>query len=272
MRAALAGFCLLSLCAAGGCATNSLALQGQVTQLQDQQAVLTQRNQELQGRAATLDHDNQELESMLAQSRQQGKILEDQLAATRDQLGGATSQLARLKMDYDDTSRKAETLEASAKRRVGATITARSSLDQQLPAITIPGVMVRADGDVVRIELPGTIFEQGSARLLPQAGGLVDQVAAEVLRAYPNQIIGVEGHTDSDPVRSNNWSSNHQLSIGRAMAVYDHLVGRSHVYPGQLFVVGHGANHPVVSNGTAAGKQRNRRVELVVYPDRVPGR
>ena len=39
------------------------------------------------------------------------------------------------------------------------------------------------------------------------------------------------------------------------MAVYDHLVSRSHVYPGQLFVVGHGANHPVVSNGTAAGKQ-----------------
>jgi outer membrane protein OmpA-like peptidoglycan-associated protein len=38
-----------------------------------------------------------------------------------------------------------------------------------------------------------------------------------------------------------------------------------------LFVVGHGANHPAVSNGTSAGKERNRRVELVVYPDRMPG-
>lgn len=272
MRAAAAGFWLLSVTALAGCANNSLALQGQVQQLQQQQATLAQRNQELQSRAATLDHDNQELESLLAQSRQQNKIFDDQLAAMRDQLSGATSQLARLKMEYEDTSRKAETLEASAKRRLGATITAHNSLEQQLPAISIPGVNVRADGDVVRVELPGNIFEQGSARLLPQAGALVDQVAAELLRAYPNQMIGIEGHTDSDPVRSNKWSSNHQLSIGRAMAVYDHLVGRAHVYAGQLFVVGHGANHPVVSNGTADGKQRNRRVELVVYPDRVPGR
>jgi flagellar motor protein MotB len=255
-----------------GCANNPMLLQSQVQQLQEQQTVLTQRNQELQNRASTLDHDNQELESLLAQSRQQNKIFEDQTVALREQLSGATSQLARLKVDYDDTSRKAETLAASTKRRIGATITAHNSLDQQLPAITIPGVMVRADGDVIRIELPGTIFEHGSARLLPQAGALVDQVAGEVLRAYPNQIIGVEGHTDSDPVRSNKWTSNQQLSIGRAMAVYDHLVGRTHVFPGQLFVVGHGSNHPVVSNGTAEGKQRNRRVELVVYPDRIPGR
>ena len=35
------------------------------------------------------------------------------------------------------------------------------------------------------------------------------------------------------------------------------------------FVVGHGSNHPVVSNATPAGKERNRRVELVVYPEQV---
>ena len=43
----------------------------------------------------------------------------------------------------------------------------------------------------------------------------------------------------------------------------------SAIKPEQLFVVGHGANHPVVSNGTLEGKQRNRRVELVIYPDRL---
>ena len=36
----------------------------------------------------------------------------------------------------------------------------------------------------------------------------------------------------------------------------------------QLFLVAHGTNHPLVSNATAAGRSRNRRVELVVYPDR----
>ena len=116
------------------------------------------------------------------------------------------------------------------------------------------------------------MFEAGNARLLPQASSFIDQVATEVARAYPYQIIGVEGHTDSDPIASGKWASNHQLSVARAMAVYDYLVGRGRLFPGQLFVVGHGANHPVVSNGTAAGKERNRRVELVIYPERVPGR
>jgi chemotaxis protein MotB len=162
----------------------------------------------------------------------------------------------------------------SAKRRASATITPNNSLQDRAPVIQIPGVETRIDGDVVRIELPGNrMFEHGGARMLPEAAPLLDQVAAEVMRAYPDQIIGVEGHTDSDPVAvGSKWQSNHQLSIGRAMAVYDYLAGRARIPPSHLFVVGHGANHPVVSNGTLEGKQRNRRVELVVYPDRVGGR
>jgi outer membrane protein OmpA-like peptidoglycan-associated protein len=40
----------------------------------------------------------------------------------------------------------------------------------------------------------------------------------------------------------------------------------------QLNVVGHGENRPIFSNNTYEGKQRNRRVELVIYPDQRPGR
>jgi outer membrane protein OmpA-like peptidoglycan-associated protein len=39
-----------------------------------------------------------------------------------------------------------------------------------------------------------------------------------------------------------------------------------------MFVAGHGGNHPVVSNATAAGRERNRRIELVIYPEQVGGR
>jgi flagellar motor protein MotB len=258
--------------AAAGCANNAYSLQGKVVNLEQQQLVLTQRNQELQTRATSLDHDNQELEAMVAQSRQQTRVMEDQVAALREQLNGATSQLAQIKTQYDDTNRKADMLAASVKRKVGATITANTSIQDRLPAIDIPGVEVRADGDVIRVELPGArLFESGNARLQPQAGALIDQVAGQVIRAYPHQMIGIEGHTDSDPLKNSKWTSNQQLSIGRAMAVYDHLVGRTGVNPAQMFVVGHGVNHPVVSNGTSGGKERNRRVELVIYPDRMPG-
>jgi flagellar motor protein MotB len=268
----LAGVIGLLLLSAAGCANNSYTMQGKVLNLQQEQAMLAQRNQELQTRATSLDHDNQELEAMLAQSRQQTRVVDDQVAALREQLSGATAQLAQLKTQYDDTNRKADMLAASVKRKVGATITANTSIQDRLPAIDIPGVEVRADGDVIRVELPGAqLFESGNARLLPQAGALIDQVAGQVIRAYPHQMIGIEGHTDSDPLKNSKWTSNQQLSIGRSMAVYDHLVGRTGVNPSQLFVVGHGANHPTVSNGTSAGKERNRRVELVIYPDRMPG-
>ena len=40
--------------------------------------------------------------------------------------------------------------------------------------------------------------------------------------------------------------------------------------PDQLFVVGHGPNHPVVSNASDAGQARNRRIELVIYPETMP--
>jgi flagellar motor protein MotB len=258
---------------AAGCVNNPYTLQGQLQGSQQQQATLAQRNQELQARATTLDRDNQELEALLAQSKQQSRILEDQLTAMREQLGSVTSQLAKSRLDGETTARKAETLAASVKRRAGATITPNNSLQAQLPALSIPGVEVRADGDVIRIELPGgRLFEPGGARLNPNGVTLIDQVAAEIQRSYPNQMIGVEGHTDTDPITNGKWANNHQLSIGRAMAVYDQLLTRSRIPPNRLFIVGHGSNHPVVANATPEGKERNRRVELVIYPDRVAAR
>ena len=102
---------------------------------------------------------------------------------------------------------------------------------------------------------------------MPGAAQLIDSVAADILRNYPRQRIGVEGHTDGDPSTSREYPSNHHLSIARATTVYNELTGRLRFSPKQLFVIGHGSNHPIVSNATPAGKARNRRVELVIYPE-----
>lgn len=261
------------LLATAGCTHNPYVLQGQVETMQQQQLGLAQRNDELNERAASLDRNNKELETLLAQTRQQSRLLEDQVAALRDQLGTANTQLAQATRQQQDTARRVKTLEASQQRRAEATITANNSLAQRMPRFAIEGVEVRTDGDVMRVELPGSrIFEPESARLQAEAGRLIDEVASQLMRAYPGHIIGVEGHTDSDPAAVGRWGSNHQLSVGRAMAVYDHLVARSGAQPGQLFVVGHGSNQPVVSNGTDGGRQRNRRVELVIYPETVAAR
>jgi len=252
-----------------GCAQNPLAKSQQQALVQQQQT-LAKKAEELQSRAGTLDQDNQELQALLAQSRQQNKLVEDQLAAVREQLAGAASQLTQLRDDKQQTEKQAESILASTRRKVGATITANSSLRKSLPAVNIPGVEVRPDGDVVRVELPAAkLFQPGSVTLQPAAVPLVDSVAAELSRAFPGQMIGIEGHTDADG--SVPAANTQQLSVGRAMSLYQQLTTRSGIKPGQLFVVGHGGNHPVVSNATPVGKQRNNRVELVVYPEKAKG-
>jgi flagellar motor protein MotB len=260
---------LLSLPVFSGCANNPYALQSQNQALQQQQVSLAQRNQELQSRASTLDRDNQELETLLAQTRQQGKVQEDHLAAVRDQLATATAQLAQLRDEKHLTEKQTEALMASTRRRSGAQITANNSLQRNLPPLNLSGIEVRADGDVVRVELPcARLFQAGATTLQPQAGPLLDTVAAELARAYPDQKIGVEGHTDGDLVRYPQGGDNQQISIARATAVYQYLASRSQIAGNRMFVVGHGSNQPVVSNATAAGKARNSRVELVVYPEK----
>jgi chemotaxis protein MotB len=272
MARRLCGGCWL-LVAAGmlaGCADNALVLKGQVQSLQQQQVALSRQSEEMQNRAASLDRDNQEVNAMLAQSKQRSQVLEDQLVALREQLSTAATQLAQVKQEKQSTESKVQALTASMQRRAGLTITPNNSLLQTMPTINVPDVQVRRDGDVIRVELPGArLFDSASARLKPGAAQTITSVALELLRVYPNQIIGVEGHTDGDQVLGGQYRNNHELSVARAVVVQDVLVNQARVSPAQLFVVGHGPNHPVVSNATAAGKERNRRVELVIYPEKV---
>lgn len=273
-RRAISGWLGLCLAVAlAGCANNPVVQQQQIASLKQQQEALAQQTRDLQSRAATLDQDNQELETLLAQSQQQARIYEDQSRVLREQLSSTNAQLADARNLVKETETKSKTWEASLKKRGGAQIRANNSLSNALPSLNIAGVEARQDGDVVRVELPGNrLFVQGSARLLPDASRMIDDVADAIGRQYPGQLIGVEGHTDSDPVQSGQWANNHQLSVARAMAVYDQLTTRGSFRPDQLFVVGHGSNQPVVSNATPAGKERNRRVELVIYPEQAGSR
>ena len=241
-------------------------------QLQQMQLV-AQQNQEYQTRAQSLDKDNQELESLLAQSRQQVQLLTDEVTATRDQLRTTTEQLLALRDDNQQLKSKTTALVASAQQRAGAEIRANNSLTKNLTLDQFPGVKVRQDGDVVRTEIAGDqVFMPGSNYPKSGADQLLQSVAAELRRNFPDQIIGIEGHTDNSPTHSQQFPSNHHLSAAQALAVYNVLMQRGTLAAQQLFVIGHGANHPVVSNATDAGRARNRRVEFVVYPERMASR
>jgi flagellar motor protein MotB len=261
-------FALVAL-AVAGCQQNPFASSPPPpAPYQQQQVAMLQQQQAMQSRTSSLDLDNQDLQAKLAVQQQQNQVLQNTLATTREQLNSINQQLVQTRESQQNTEQQAQVMAASMRKRNVATISANNSLERNLPTMNIPGVEVRQDGDVVRVEMPvDRLFNPGTAQIRQDAVPMLDSVASELERAYPAQIIGVEGHTDSDPPPPGVFMSDHQLSIARAAAVFDYLTTRGHMRPQQLFVVGHGANHPVVSNASMQGKARNRRVELVVYPD-----
>ncbi len=255
---------------ASGCADNAMVLKGQVQHLQQQNLALSRQAQELQARANDLDQLNQAKEVQVAQFRQQAEAAEQQVAAIKEQLASVTKQLAKVRAAKEETESRAQALHASMRSRGGVRIQPNNSLHAGLPTIDLPGVHVRPDGDVIRVELPGeTLFPDPSGRLSPEGQRVVLAVASVVSRDFAGHRIGVEGHTSTDPLPNKLWLSHHHLSYAEAMAVFDLLKARSTLKAGQLSVTGHGSNYPVVSNGSPEGRRRNHRVELVVYPDKV---
>ena len=83
--------------------------------------------------------------------------------------------------------------------------------------------------------------------------------------SYPGSRIDIEGHTDSDPIRVSNFSSNEALSLSRAQSVKTLLV-KSGVREGLMQTTGHGARHPLASGNTKRAKAENRRVEIYIEP------
>ncbi len=108
------------------------------------------------------------------------------------------------------------------------------------------------------VNLSDVLFDTGSANLKPGAREKLAKISG-ILLAHPGLNIEVEGHTDS--VGAADY--NQRLSEARANSVHDYLI-RQGVPPTTVATTGFGKSQPVASNATAAGRQQNRRVELVV--------
>lgn len=262
-RAIGLALCLLMITGCGRVVFRPSAPES-ITLSPEQQQTLAQQQSEFQNRATQLDRNNQELEAMLAQSRQETQLMREQMAATQDQLRITADQLASVQQEKTRLEANTQTMMASTQAPVAAGIRPNSTLLKPLNAGSLPGVTVRQDGDTIRVSISSDqLFAPGASQVKPGGDQLLRSVAADIMSHYPQQVIGIEGHTDNAPAQT----STHHLSVAQATAVYDVLTRAANVPAQQLFVIGHGANHPLMSNATEAGRQANRRIEVVVYPE-----
>ncbi|HWG75710.1 MAG TPA: flagellar motor protein MotD [Steroidobacteraceae bacterium] len=123
-------------------------------------------------------------------------------------------------------------------------------------------VHVRRYGSWIAVDISTDIlFDSGVAHLSPAAIQALDRLAA-ALAPWPN-AVRVEGHTDDRPIRTAAFPSNWELSAARAASVV-HLFMDHGIAPDRLAVLGFGQYRPVMPNTTAAGRNANRRVAVVI--------
>ncbi len=118
----------------------------------------------------------------------------------------------------------------------------------------------------VAVEINASVlFASGQAILQPTSVKALTAVA-KVLAGQRN-AVQVQGYSDNTPIRTPQYPSNWELSSARASSVVRIFI-RNGVAPGRLVAMGFAANAPVASNATAAGRARNRRVTVLILPDR----
>lgn len=147
---------------------------------------------------------------------------------------------------------------------VGGTVGAiiGHQMDQQAKELkqNIPGATVERVGEGIQVTFQsGLLFDFDSDRVRAEAAQNLRNLAAS-LDKYPNTDLLIVGHTDSIGTASYNQA----LSERRAQSTADYLASQG-VTRVRLRTAGRGETEPVASNGTDAGRQKNRRVEVAIY-------
>ncbi len=116
-------------------------------------------------------------------------------------------------------------------------------------------------GLVISLKEAG-LFDSGSAFIKISSYPLLAKLA-ESLSMY-NNAIRVEGHTDNIPICSREFKSNWELSTARSTNILHHFVNYYKFDPGRISATGYGEFRPIEDNGTAEGRAKNRRVNIVI--------
>lgn len=123
-------------------------------------------------------------------------------------------------------------------------------------------IVVRRGNNWLEVEIKADILFPSGVATISNAAVPVLQRLAGIIKPFPNPMR-IEGHTDNQPINTVAFPSNWELSAARAASVV-YLFMQSGVAPQRMSVEGFGEYRPVDSNDTAEGRNRNRRVVLVV--------
>ena len=111
------------------------------------------------------------------------------------------------------------------------------------------------------------LFDSGKAKIKSEGAKILEKIGRVIREEGITNDIGIEGHTDNEPIKYSGYKSNWELSTARATSVLHYLDDSCRLSPERMSATGYGEYRPVVSNDTPQGRRENRRVEIVIKPE-----
>ena len=170
--------------------------------------------------------------------------MEEELRVLDDRLGGATAERTALVQRLEAQERIKEQFERV--ERMFAPEEAR----------------VFRQGNTIIVRLVGLEFDSGASQLKPTNFDLLAKVE-KAIDVFPRSELIIEGHTDSH----GGDDFNQKLSQERAESVQQYMINAMRIPSYRLIATGYGETRPVASNETASGRQKNRRIDIVIKPE-----
>ena len=204
------------------------------------QAALVEYIDNLRADKQRLEQQNDEYGLRLAE-------MEEEIRTLDERLGGATEERAAL----------VQRLEAQA--RIKAQFEEVEKLFDRSEARVV------REGDTIILRLVGLSFDSGQSDIKQDSFDLLEKVE-RAIDLFPRSDLVIEGHTDSH----GGDELNQQLSQARAEAVQQYMINAMRIPDYRLIATGYGETQPVANNETAAGRARNRRIDIVIKPNLDP--
>ena len=178
--------------------------------------------------------------------------------------------IAELQNDRSDLTQKPKVPTKLAGSEAGSEVQQlRDAIEQQFAEAALTEIMVQSidDNQAVAITLGSDSLYRKADVSLTRDGSRILNKVGNVVASYPGWRIQVEGHTDSRPIGTKlrkRYPSNQELSLARASSVVEFFSLTTAITSESLSSKGYAETKPVGDNATAEGREKNRRVDIIL--------
>ena len=218
----------------------------------------------LQDAYAALEKNSNEA---LQASIEKNRGLLEEIQIKEGELLSERTRLDSLKRELSSRIARVEELEGLVADKEALMSALKTALTDALVSFKGNGLSVEQRDGKVYVSMENKLLFQSGSWSVGNTGKQALKKLGNVLAANPEIAVMIEGHTDSDPyIGNDNLSGNWDLSTKRATEIVKLLLRNNKIKAENLTAAGRGQHQPIATNKTAAGKVKNRRIEVILTP------